>query len=321
MRTDRRQFFLAVLSVWIGFFLGITPALAEVLNIAHRGASAYAPEHTLAAYRKALHMGADYLEIDLQMTKDGHLVAMHDNTVNRTTNGTGAVKDLTLLQVKRLDAGSWFNKKYPQYAEDSYAGQKVPLLEEIFQTFGKRAKYYIEIKSPETNPGMEEKLIHLIKRYKLFAGDGRGQPVIIESFSSASLVKIHKLEPRLPLVQLLWFMSPSLLQDFELWRIRSYAIGVAPNYSYLTAAYINKAHSFGLAVHPYTVDDQSDMEKLIGWGADGLITNMPNRLRQVLHLRPVNFDGIGNRVRNARFLESFDPQLAGIAYPAGRNGS
>lgn len=299
MSRNRRQFFLAALLAGIVFFPSMTPAAAgfdlpaekrlpvagKVLNIAHRGASAYAPEHTLVAYRKALLMGADYLEIDLQMTKDGYLIAMHDDTVNRTTNGTGAVKDLTLQQIKQLDAGSWFNKKHPQFAQDSYAGLRVPLLEEIFRTFGKRAKYYIEIKSPETNPGIEEKLLQLIRRYKLLAGDGRGNPVIIESFSSASLAKIHKLEPRQPLVQLLWFVGPSPAQDFELGKIRSYAIGVAPNYSYLTAAYVRKAHSYGLLVHPYTIDDESDMLKLISWGADGLITNRPNRLQQMLQKR------------------------------------
>lgn len=88
-------------------------------------------------------MHGDYNEIDLQMTKDGKLIALHDEKVDRTTNGTGLVKDYTLEQIKQLDAGSWFNEKYPQYANPEYSGLKVPTLEEVFQKFGKNEKYYI----------------------------------------------------------------------------------------------------------------------------------------------------------------------------------
>lgn len=108
-----------------------------MLDIAHRGASGYAPEHTLTSYKMGDRMHGDYIEIDLQMTKDGKLIAMHDETVDRTTDGTGKVKDFTLEQIKQLDAGSWFNEKYPQYANPRYEGLQVPTLEEIFKTFKK----------------------------------------------------------------------------------------------------------------------------------------------------------------------------------------
>jgi len=93
----------------------IHPALTDnkTLNVAHRGASGYAPEHTLLSYELGESMKGDYIEIDLQMTKDGELIAMHDETLDRTTNGTGLVKDYTLEEIKQLDAGSWFNEKYP----------------------------------------------------------------------------------------------------------------------------------------------------------------------------------------------------------------
>ncbi len=107
----------------------------EVLNAADRGASAYAPEHTLPSYKLGDKMKGDYIEIDLQMTQDGHLICMHDETLDRTTNGSGRVKDYTLAQIKDLDAGSWFNEKYPQYASRRLAGQQVPTLDEVLDHF------------------------------------------------------------------------------------------------------------------------------------------------------------------------------------------
>ena len=128
----------------------------DIENVSHRGASGYAPEHTITSYQMGEKMHGDYIEIDLQMTKDGQLIAMHDEKVDRTTDGTGSVKDYTLEQIKQLDAGSWFNEKYPEYAEPEYEGLQVPTLEEVFQKFGKNASYYIETKSPNIYPGMEK---------------------------------------------------------------------------------------------------------------------------------------------------------------------
>ena len=108
----------------------------DIVNVSHRGASAYAPEHTIAAYDKGEKMHGDYIEVDLQMTKDGHLIAMHDVTLDRTTDGTGSVKDYTLNEIKQLDAGSWFNEKYPYASKAEYEGLKVPTLEEVFKKFG-----------------------------------------------------------------------------------------------------------------------------------------------------------------------------------------
>ena len=109
-------------------------------TIAHRGASGYAPEHTFNAYDKSHNeLGASYIEIDLQRTKDGHLVAMHDETVNRTTNGHGRVEDYTLAELKKLDAGSWFNKQHPDLAQSEYNTAKVPTVDEILSRYGQNA--------------------------------------------------------------------------------------------------------------------------------------------------------------------------------------
>src|ERR671916_500502 len=116
---------------------------APVLNIGHRGASGYAPEHTFAAYDLALKLGADYIEQDLQMTKDGVLVVLHDDTLDRTATGparncTGLVIEKTLAQLKTCEVGRWFNRAYPLYARPEYAGMRIPTLEEVFQRYGAR---------------------------------------------------------------------------------------------------------------------------------------------------------------------------------------
>jgi glycerophosphoryl diester phosphodiesterase len=258
----------------------------DVLNIAHRGASAYAPEHTLTAYKLGEQMKGDYIEIDLQMTKDGHLIVMHDETVDRTTNGSGRVKDLTLDEIKALDAGSWFNEAYPQYAKPEYAGLKVPTLEEVFKKFRKGSKYYIETKSPEVYPGMEEKLLEILDRYGLTHKESlKKQQVIVQSFSRESLLKVHRLNPDIPLVQLYGYEASANITDEELREVKEYAIGIGPNYQRIDRDVVNRAHQHGLDINPYTVNSKEDMRRLIDWGVDGIITNHPAWLHQVLRER------------------------------------
>src|SRR5690625_7978490 len=117
------------------------------------------PESTLSSYNLGEQMHADYIKIELQMTKDGVLIAMHDETVDRTTNGTGAVTDFTLAEIKQLDAGSWFNTMYPDQADHSYVGLEVPTLEEIIEEHGRGSRYYIETKSPDVYPRSEERRV------------------------------------------------------------------------------------------------------------------------------------------------------------------
>lgn len=248
----------------------------KILNIAHRGNSGEAPEHTLLSYTQAKEAGADYLEIDLQMTKDGQLIAMHDETLDRTTDGTGAVGDHLLAEIRKLDAGSWFNHRYPDKANSTYPGLKVPTLEEIFQTFGTHANYYIETKSPDRYPQMEEKLLALIAKYHL---NTPGQ-VIIQSFSDASLKKIHALNPNIPLIQLLEDMGNPTQEQINY--VKTYAVGIGPDFEQLTPAHIQTAKANGLLVHPYTVNETADMQRMIQWGADGMFTNYPKQLHQII---------------------------------------
>src|SRR5919112_6322482 len=192
-----------------------------VLNIGHRGASAYAPEHTFAAYDLALEQGADYIEIDLQMTADGVLVAMHDKTLNRTADAPegvperycrGLVSKKTLEQIQMCDAGSWFSPEY--------AGQQIPTLDEIFERYGTSVNYYIETKNAEAAPGMEVELVRLLEKHGLIPEEGPAEAeswqVLIQSFSAESLMTIHELEPTLPLIQLFWAgTSKSIQRDLD----------------------------------------------------------------------------------------------------------
>ncbi|PQZ57618.1 glycerophosphodiester phosphodiesterase [Bacillus sp. MYb209] len=251
----------------------------HIKNIAHRGASAYAPEHTIAAYKLGQQLKGDYIEIDLKMTKDGHLVAMHDETLNRTTNGMGLVKEHTLEEIKKLNAGSFFNKKHPNLAKKEFEDATVPTLEEIIETFGHNANYYIETKSPDEYPGMEEKLLEIINHYQI------NDKVIIQSFSEESLRKIHSLNANIPLVQLLSYKQAVQLTASEIEKYKTYCMGLGMNYKYIDAAYVKKIKKYGLEVHPFTVDNEKDMKKLLVWGVDGMFTNYSDRLHSILDLK------------------------------------
>ncbi len=248
----------------------------DIVNVAHRGASGYAPEHTLVSYAMGEKLHGDYIEIDLQMTKDGQLIAMHDESVNRTTNGDGLVKDMTLNQIKQLDAGSWFNEAYPTYAKPEYRGLKVPTLEEVFKKFGKNKKYYIETKSPDVYPGMEKELLRLINKYKV-----NKKFLLVQSFSPESLKEMHKLDSSIKLIQLISYKENAVITDDQIATVKEYAVGLGPNHTYLNKEYVQKVVNSGLALHPYTVNDKVRMKTLIDWGVTGMFTNFPDLLHQV----------------------------------------
>ncbi len=267
------------------------PQDAPVLNIGHRGASGYAPEHTIPAYDLALKMGADYIEQDLQLTKDGVLVVLHDETLDRTARPTaesapgdctGLVREKTLAQIKTCDVGTWFNETYPQYAQPEYVGLRIPTLEEVFQRYRKSANYYIETKSPEAAPGMEEELLRLMDEYGLTKPAADKWQVLIQSFSPASLQKIHALDPSLPLIQLFSGAETSETIQARLDATRTYAIGIGPSKNDVDAALVEAAHARCLDVHPYTVNETPEMEQLIALGVDGMFTNFPDRLEEIL---------------------------------------
>ena len=267
--------------------LSTRSADAPVLAIGHRGASGYAPEHTIASYDLALDLGADYIEQDLQLTSDGVLVVLHDPTLDRTARGpaencTGLVIEKTLAQIKTCDVGSWFNDAFPQYARDEYVGQTIPTLEEVLARYRHRANYYIETKNPEEAPGMEEKLLALLDEYQLRDAAVRRNQVIIQSFSDASLRKIHALDPALPLIQLFPAFYNSAAIRSTLDYVKAYAVGIGPSGLSVDAALVTAAHARCLDVHPYTINETWQMAGLVALGVDGMFTNFPDRLTEVL---------------------------------------
>ncbi|MEH7885317.1 glycerophosphodiester phosphodiesterase [Bacillus sp. JJ1609] len=287
-------FRMAAIALFCFSFLPAESALAKSpsqfgpfkpINISHRGASGHAPEHTFTAYELGTIMEGDYIEIDLQMTKDGELIAMHDETLDRTTEETGMIKDFTLAQIKRLDAGAWFNETFPQKAKPEYLGLQVPTLREIIERMGPKARYYIETKSPEFYPGMEEKLLDILYEYNLV---GEKQPVgkiIIQSFSAESLKKIHQMDESIPLIQLLSYYAPAIIANEEVAKIKAYAVGIGMHYTAISPGYVKKVRDSGLLIYPYTVNEKEDMEMLLDWGVTGMFTNYPDRLNEVIGKR------------------------------------
>lgn len=248
----------------------------EVATIAHRGASGYAPEHTLASYRTGIRMNADYIEIDLQMTNDGELIAMHDETVNRTTNGRGFVKNLSLAEIKALDAGTWFNERYPIYAREEYVNERVPTLREIFDTFGDQTHYLLETKSPNVNPGLEEKMWELVEEFDLI------DQVAVQSFYKQSLKKIRQFNKNTNLFQLIWYDRSAFISDSAIAEISSYADGIGANFLQINENYVRKVKNAGLLMYPYTVNYQVNMDRAMKWGVDGIHTNYPDRFKEVI---------------------------------------
>jgi len=259
----------------------------QVLNIAHRGASGLAPEHTFAAYDLALRQGADYIEQDLQQTSDGTLVVLHDETLDRTARGpaencTGLVATKTLEQIKTCDVGSWFNERYPERAREEYVGLRIPTLEEVLRRYRHRTNYYIETKSPEKANLMEQRLVALLDEYHLLRPAQRRWQVLVQSFSPTSLLKVQELAPGLPLVQLFSSRETSESIQARLQAVSEYAVGIGPSKTDVDANLVRAAHARCLDVHPYTLEEAKDMRALIDLGVDGMFANFPARLDEVL---------------------------------------
>ncbi len=252
------------------------------MNIAHRGASGHAPENTILAFQKGIEMHSDSIELDLHMTKDGVLIVMHDEKVDRTTNGSGTIKDKTLAEIKKLDAGSWFNRAYPEKAQPAYTELHVPTFEEVIEVVGEQGRFYIETKAPEVYPGMEKELSRILEKHKLIPRSDSTSKVIIQSFSEASLQLMKQLIPELPLIQLISYPEHAVISTEQLTHIKRYAIGVGMNYKRIDENYVQQVRAQKLVIHPYTVNKREDMERLIGWGVTGMFTNYPDILESVL---------------------------------------
>jgi glycerophosphoryl diester phosphodiesterase len=231
-----------------------------VLVIAHRGASGHAPENTLAAFKRALGLGATFIETDLQLTRDSRFVAMHDATVNRTTNGQGKVHDLTLAELRRLDAGSWFGSEF--------AGERIPTLEEVLE-FSKKndVVFYLELK-PGGSWGGEHALVGALRE------SGEIPRAVVISFDADILARVRRIEPTL---------MTGLLYDGQIEEPLEKALEVgarqlAVRSDLVTPSLLKDARKRDLQVVCWTVNHPAHIRMLIEAGVDGIMSDYPDRL-------------------------------------------
>jgi glycerophosphoryl diester phosphodiesterase len=226
--------------------------------IAHRGGRKWAPENTLSSFRKALELGVDGVELDIHRCKSGELIVIHDEDLPRTTNGDGFIADKTLEELKKLDAGSWYDK--------SFAGEKLPLLDEVLKLVQGKTEINIEIKNGyKTYPGIEDDLLKLLETYPY------PDKIVISSFDHQCLLNIHKRTDKYRL---------ALLIDGLLVDLPTYAkkIGVQnwhPGFSNIGFSSVKQAHDAGLVVNSWTVNTTDEWNQAKEMHLDGVITDDP----------------------------------------------
>ena len=253
-----------------------TAAQHRVQNIAHRGASALAPENTLAAIRKAIEIGVDMIEIDVRQSLDHEVVVMHDRSLKRTTNGHGKVRKKTLAELQKLDAGSWFAPEF--------ANERIPTLEEVLTTVKGHCGLLIEVKDGhKRSPWFAKRLVTLIRQFDAYDW------VVVQSFNNAILQAIHRLDSRITLNKLVVYTLPGIPVYYDV----GFKLGnvvrdettkaLNPNQRYLSKQLLQRLRASNRQTFCWTVDDVPTMKKLITMGVDGIITNHPDRLKQVLN--------------------------------------
>lgn len=246
----------------------------RTLNIAHRGASAAAPPNTLAAFKKAIELGADGIEFDVHFSADGVPVVIHDFTVDATTDGSGRVADLTLAQLKQLDAGTRF--------DPAFTGERIPTLDEVLEAVSGRrgwgGELLLNVELKTTSPGdngLERAVITLVEQHSL------SRRVLFSSFNPFSLRRAKRIAPHIP-AGLLYDQGLSLPLRRAWLAFLAPHEARHPHYKMVDARYMAWARRRGYRVNTWTVDDPAEMRRLVGLGVNGIITNVPDVLRSVL---------------------------------------
>lgn len=259
----------------------------DVLVIAHQGGNHLWPDDTLFAFQNAVNLGADVLEMDTHMSADGVLVVIHDETVDRTTDGTGLIKEMTLAEIQALDAGyRWqspsediraqYSEDYPYRAQGIY----ISTLEEIFERFPE-TRMNIEIKQSE--PPIGETLCGMIRAY------GREDDVLIASFSHEAMLDFRAQCPEIATsstqdemivfyVTYRLFLGQSYSPAFQAVQVPRERFGL----TIMTPRFVRAAHGRGVEVHTWTINERESMQELIDMGVDGIITDRPDRLLDLL---------------------------------------
>ncbi|MCX4701672.1 glycerophosphodiester phosphodiesterase family protein [Streptomyces sp. NBC_01352] len=251
--------------------------------IAHRGASAYAPENTLAAVDKAAELGIDWVENDVQRTKDGELVVLHDDNLRRTTDveevfpdrAPWKVRDFTSAEIARLDAGSWFGH--------AYADARVPTLKQYVRRVEvHHQKLLLEIKNPDLYPGIEGQTLKVLGNEGWLDRRHLAGRLIVQSFNAASVRAVHELKPGVKT----GFLGTPPVADLSAYA--AFADQINPSYGSLSKGYVSAVHAFTgphgrpLEVFTWTVDTAATARLVAGYGVDGVITNKPDVVRAAL---------------------------------------
>ena len=235
--------------------------------IAHRGDKAHAPENTLAAFSLAAEKKADAIEFDVKLSADGQVIVLHDQMVDRTTNGTGNVSSLPLTALQELDAGAWFSGQF--------RGEKIPTLDEVFETVGKRLLMNVELTNyASPNDELVPKVVDLIRKHAL------QERVLFSSFFQRNLRKARLLLPEVPrgllaMSGLLGFWARTFGWHEDIFAFHPYLSDVNPSL-------IQRVHAAGKRVHVWTVNSEEDLNRMIDLGVDAIFTDDPGLLLNFL---------------------------------------
>jgi glycerophosphoryl diester phosphodiesterase len=231
------------------------------LVIGHRGASADAPENTIAAFELALQQGADGIALDVHLSSDEQPVVIQDFTLERTTDGDGAVSQRSVRELKRLDAGGWHGRRF--------RGQRVQTLQEVLERFRDRARFWIELRGGSAvYPGIEERVVSMIEIYDVV------DRVLVQSFDLATIARVRALNREVPVGAL---VAQSPLDD-DLLRGEA-ANAICPGAHLLTEALLGEIQRAERACYVWTVNEPAQMDRLVEWGVSGIITDRPGLLR------------------------------------------
>jgi glycerophosphoryl diester phosphodiesterase len=232
--------------------------------IAHRGASGHAPENTFAAFRRAVELGATFIETDLQVTRDGRFVALHDSTVSRTTNGTGEVHEFTLEELRQVDAGMWFDREF--------MGERVPTLEEILEFSREHdVVFYLELKYPAVW-GMDHSLVAALQKAQ------SAPRTIVISFDPATLSPLRRVDPSIMTGLLVEDANGKCVQEALDLGVRQ----LCPKVSSVTPELVEQAHRADLQLVTWTANTLAEMRGMVAAGVDGIMTDFPDRLRALI---------------------------------------
>jgi glycerophosphoryl diester phosphodiesterase len=277
------QVFLILTTLWIGGIMSCSIHKSDVLTsppwtgkfpvlvIAHRGFSGAAPENTLAAFKKAIDLGVDMIELDVHLSKDGQMVVIHDDTLNRTTNGKGRVADYTLSELKQLDAGSWFGNEFSK--------EKIPTLKEVLELTRGQVFLIIELKKGDlgryTMVDLSDRSLQEVENTGLL------NQVVFASFDPSAIDRILEKNPKIPVA--LIYSQPWTFPQ-EVTGGRSVTV-LSCSGTVLTQTNISKTHQRGMKVIVWTLNTEEHMDHFLNMGVDGIVTDYPDRLTKILQKR------------------------------------